>query len=460
MGIISELYWRNSDMKRRRQGAEPGRIRKPRENPYLCPQNRIREKRVRMSRKGTEEYRGELPSGLRWVHIRTSGRVAYAGVMLGIGSRDEQPSEWGVAHLIEHMLFKGTKRRSAFQVTNRVESVGGAFNAYTSSEETVLHAAFMPSYLARILELMADVVCNATFPAQELELERDVILEEYDSYEDSPAELIFDDFEELIFGDHPLAHSVLGTPERIEHFQREDILRFLRRYYTPSRMVVCTAGPFTERKVQSLIERNFSGVPHLGDTPRILKPVSTAAQSVLKRRDTTQAHCVIGGEALSLKSDRKQLLAFNLMLNILGGPASTCRLNRSLREKEGLAYTVETDRGLYLDTGTYTIYFGTDKQQVNRCVDIVLRELALLRATPLTGTQLRAAKRQFMGQTYLGMDSTESLMLLRARQVLEDLPAFSLDATAAMLEGITSSDIASLAEEFLQPERLFTVLYR
>lgn len=412
-----------------------------------------------MSKSNAVEFRGELPSGLRWVHLRTSGRVAYAGVMLGVGSRDEAPEEWGVAHLIEHMLFKGTQRRSAFQVTYRVESVGGAFNAYTSSEETVLHAAFMPTYLARILELMADVVCNASFPEAELERERDVILEEYDSYEDSPAELIFDDFEELIFGDHPLAHSVLGTPEHIAHFQREDILRFLRRHYHPGRMVVCTAGPFTSPRVESLITRYFSAVPSLGSTPRQLQRVGTPPQSIRKRKDTTQAHCVMGGEALSLKTDRKQLLAFNLLLNILGGPASTCRLNRSLREREGLAYTVETDRGLYLDTGTYTIYFGTDKQQVNRCVDIVLKELALLRSTPLTPTQLRAAKRQFIGQTYLGMDSTESLMLLRARQVLDDLPAFSLDSTTALLETITAGDLAELAREFLVPERLFTVLY-
>lgn len=411
-----------------------------------------------MSKKSQSVFQGELPNGIRWMHYQTHGHVAYAGVMLGVGSRDEKEGQWGIAHLIEHMFFKGTVRRNAFQVSNRVESVGGEINAYTSKEETAIHAAFMPTYLARILELLADIISNPTFPEHQLDRERDVILEEIASYRDTPSELIYDEFEELLFGEHPLAHSILGTPRYIRRCKREDILGFQARHYSPERMVVCTAGPFSQKRVEDTIARFFTDLPLKGVAKRELAPMKANPQGRVVRRRTAQAHCIVGGIGLSMRDDR--LAALALLSNILGGEASTSRLNRSIREKEGLAYTVESSLVSYLDSGLFAIYFGTDKSQVNRCYDILLRELRLLGSQPLSTLQFSRAKRQFLGQLYLSSDNAEALMLGGARRVLEGLPLLSIEDTQRELDALQPVHLANLVNELMRPEQLFTLLYQ
>ncbi len=410
-----------------------------------------------MSKQAQSVFQGELPNGIRWMHYQTHGYVAYAGVMLGVGSRDELAHQWGVAHLLEHMFFKGTTRRNAFQVSNRVESVGGEINAYTSKEETAIHAAFMPGYLARILELLADIIARPTFPEHQLERERDVILEEIASYRDTPSELIYDEFEELLFSDHPLAHSILGVPRNIRKCGRGDILAFQAEHYSPERMVVCTAGPFSPKRVGDTITRFFTDLPLRGGSKRVLSPPQVQARGRSLRRRTAQAHCIVGGIGLSMRDERLPALA--LLSNILGGEASTSRLNRSIREKEGLAYTVESSLVSYLDTGLFAVYFGTDKNQVNRCFDILLRELRQLATHPLSTLQFSRAKRQFLGQLYLSSDNAEALMLSGARRILEGLPLLSLEDTQRELDALQPMQLADLVNELMRPEQLSTLLY-
>lgn len=399
----------------------------------------------------------QLKNGLHIVHYETTSHVAYAGIMIGSGSRDELQHEQGLAHLVEHMLFKGTTKRKAFHIANRVESIGGELNAYTAKEETALHAVFIPTYLNRILELLADVICNASFPQHELEREREVILEEIASYRDAPAELIYDEFENLIYSGNSLGRSILGTPRSVKGFTRESILAYIERNYTTERLALCTAGPFPFKRVEALAEKLLSDLPHAKaqrtrPTLQIAPPTATAL-----KRHTAQAHCVVGTTGLPLDDPKSATLA--LLSNILGGYASTSLLNRNLREIEGLAYSVESNVVSYTDTGLFTIYFGTDKKQVNRSFDIVLKELKKLREKPLSTMKLHLAKRQFIGQLYLGAENLESIMLSGGRRTIENLPLLTLQEAQKEIQEITAQQIQEVANELLRPEQLSTLLY-
>ncbi len=402
---------------------------------------------------------GKLSNGTRWVHLPSVGQVAFAGIMVGVGSRDETPRLQGLSHLIEHMLFKGTAHRSAFHLSNRIESVGGELNAYTAKEETVIHAAFMPIYLERVVELLADILHHATFPQRELTRERTVVLEEIASYKDSPAELIYDEFEEMLYQGNPIAHGILGLPRDVRRFSREDILQYIGEYYHPGNTVFCCAGAFSTERVVKLAEHYFGSQPpkekpsHTRETTRILVP----PHSLRKHRSTSQAHCLIGAPALPMFHEDLPTMA--LIASMLGGYASTARLNRSLREQQGLAYIVEASHTAYSDTGFFSIYFGTDKTNLHKAILLTHRELEHLASQPLGSMQLRMAKRQFIGQMCIGTENVESKMLAAARATLEDQPYSTLQESIAQVEAVTAEQIMELTQSLLLPEKLYTLIY-
>ena len=383
---------------------------------------------------------GVLPSGLRLLHYQTDSRVAYLALLIGVGSRDELPTEQGLAHLIEHMLFKGTATRNAFQVSSRLENVGGELNAYTSKEETAIQAAFVPTDLPRALEIVADIACRASFPTQELEREREVVLED------------------LLFGPPPLWHSILGVPARVKRFTREDMLRFIAREYAPQRMVLCSCGPYGFTRFSSLAARHFAGLAGPSTLSHRAPFSTTSPQCRVTRLRTAQSHTVVGTSAYSMGHPSSSALA--LLANLLGGYASTALLNRRLRERAGLAYTVECGYTGYSDTGVFTIYFGTDPANLPRAFDLLYRELREICNQPLSSSRLHIAKRQFLGQLYLGSENLESIMLGAGRRLLMGLEPISFQEAEAEVEAITADEMQQVAREVVNPDGLYALIYK
>ena len=324
-----------------------------------------------------------LPNGLRIVHLPSASPVSYCGFAVNAGTRDEEMDEFGLAHFVEHMIFKGTEKRKSWHILNRMENVGGELNAYTTKEETFVYSIFMEEHFRRAFELLSDLVFHSQFPEQEIEKEVDVILDEINSYEDSPSELIFDEFENLLFDGHALGHNILGDEQSLLGFGSESGKSFMRRFYAPENMVFFSMGRIPFKKIVQMAESTLS--------------------------DIDQAHVLIGGRAYSMH-DEKRLPLF-LLNNLLGGPGMNNRLNVSLREKNGLVYNVESNVTSYTDTGLASIYFGTDPKNKEKAIRLVYKELAKLREVKLTATQLAAAKKQVIGQLGVSGDNREGLFL-------------------------------------------------
>lgn len=406
---------------------------------------------------GTELALEQLPNGLRMVHLESQGHVCYIALMVRLGSRDEQPEDYGLSHLLEHMLFKGTRCRSAYQVSNRLESVGGDLNAYTSKEELVVQAALLPRDLQRGLELVADVVVNPTFPPRELARERDVVLEEIASYRDAPSEQILDDFEVMLFATPALGHPILGDRRRVVRFTSEDLHRLHAAFFRASNMVLATAGPLKAERVFTQARKYFSAVP-TGSLP----PMRPQAQFTCPRvqwhpKSTTQAHCVVGGQAISMLDPHYTPLA--LLLNVMAGDASNARLNRILREHRGLIYQLDGALTTYMDLGFYAIYFGTEARHLRSALRLVAQEFDALCQSPLGCLQLSQAKRQYIGQLYMGADNIEAAMLLTARRVLEALPMVSLQQAVEEVHAVTAQQLLELAQHYFEPTRMYTLIY-
>lgn len=332
-----------------------------------------------------------LPNGLRIIHTPSMTNVTYCGFAVDAGTRDELPDEQGMAHFVEHLIFKGTRKRRAWHILNRMENVGGDLNAYTNKEETVIYSAFLKEHFARAVELLTDIVFHSTFPEQEIAKEVEVIIDEIQSYEDSPAELIFDDFEELIFPDHPLGRNILGTPEQLRRFGSQDALRFTGRYYRPSNMVFFVQSDIDFKRIVRTVEKAMAEIPFSAvEGYQRQAPLPYQPQQLTLHKDTHQAHVMIGGRGYNAYDERRTGLY--LLNNILGGPGMNSRLNISLREKRGLVYTVESNLTAYTDTGTFCIYFGCDQEDADYCAELVHKELKKLRDHTLTSSQLHAAK--------------------------------------------------------------------
>ena len=398
-----------------------------------------------------------LNNGITLVHHRLPGVVAHCGLVVNTGSRDETSTEHGIAHFIEHMLFKGTHKRKAYHILSRLEDVGGELNAYTTKEETALYASFIKEDYERAVELISDIAFNPVLPEKEIEKEKDVVIEEINSYLDNPAELIYDDFEELIFADQPIGHNIMGTVNTVKSFTHNALAEFISRNYNTDQMVFCSVGNITDKKILLLFRKYFEEAPVNKRSSRIITPWTYKPVSVTKKKDTFQNHCIIGNIAYNLKDERR--LGMFLLNNILGGQGLNSRLNLSLREKNGLAYNVESSYNPYCDTGAFSIYFGTDNQHLDRSINVTLSELAKLRTKKLGIMQLSKAKKQIKGYLARGYENHESLMLSLGKSLLVFRKIESLEETCTKIDRITSHELLTTANEVFDPEKMSTLIY-
>ena len=399
-----------------------------------------------------------LDNGIRLVHHRIPGLVGHCGLIINIGSRNETASEHGIAHFIEHMLFKGTKKRRAYHILSRLEDVGGELNAYTTKEETAIHASFLKEDYQRAIELISDIVFNSVFPEKEIEKEKDVVIEEINSYLDNPSELIFDDFEELIFSNQPIGRNILGTPESVKSISREMLNNFIANNYDTHQMVFCSVGNISDEKILRLFKTYFARIVTDKKVQKNNKAWIYKPASVTKKMDTYQNHCIMGNLAYNLKDKRR--MGMFLLNNILGGQGLNSRLNLSLREKNGLAYNVESSYNPYYDTGVFSIYFGTDSQYLNKSISLAMEELKRLRTTKLGTIQLSKAKNQIKGYLARGYENHESLMLSLGKSLVIFNKIDSIEDLCKQIDRVTASELLETANDIFEPNKMSTLIYK
>ena len=399
-----------------------------------------------------------LPNGLRIIHEPTLSKVSYCGFAIDAGTRDEAENEQGMAHFVEHLIFKGTEKRKAWHILHRMENVGGDLNAYTNKEETVVYAAFLTEHLERALELLGDIVFHSTFPQHEIEKETEVIIDEIQSYEDNPSELIFDDFEDMIFRNHPLGRNILGKPDLLRSFRTEDVLSFTRRFYQPGNMVFFVQGQYDFKKIVRLAEKHLADVPAVTvDNQRVPPPLYVPERLVVSK-DTHQAHVMIGSRGYNAYDDKRT--ALYLLNNILGGPGMNSKLNVSLRERRGLVYNVESNLTSYTDTGAFCIYFGTDIEDMDTCLKLTYKELKRMRDVKMTSSQLAAAKKQLIGQIGVASDNFENNALGMAKTYLHYHKYESSEVVFKRIETLTAEQLMEVANEMFAEEYLSTLIYK
>ena len=423
-----------------------------------------------------------LANGLRIIHLPSAQPVVYCGYAVGAGTRDEELGrEEGMAHFCEHITFKGTERRTSMQILGHLESVGGDLNAFTNKEETVYHAAVLKENIDRAVDLLTDIVFHSTYPQTEIDKEVEVIVDEIESYNDSPAELVYDLFENAVFGGHPLGHNILGTAEKLRRYTTADALRFTRRYYRPDNSVFFAYGDVDFRKLVRLLERaNAADAAAESVAAVSLPPQQSAtsdnsccgggkqsaaallppyvAQHIEHHMDTHLAHVMVGTRAYDVHDERR--IALYLLNNILGGPGMTARLNVSLRERNALVYMVESMAQSYSDTGLWAVYFGCDPKNVKRCLRLIRRELDKVMCRPLSDTQLRAAKRQIRGQIGIACDSRESFALDFAKSFLHYGWKKDVTALCERIDALTVADLQRVAQDLFAEECLTTLVIK
>ncbi len=392
-----------------------------------------------------EFYTYILPNGIRGIHRQVKSGVTHCGLLINGGSRDELRSQIGLAHFVEHSIFKGTERRKAYQVNCRLENLGGELNAFTTKEDTTIHATTLRADFAKAVEIIADIAFHSTYPQKELEREKEVIYDEINTYKDSPSEIIYDTFEELVFKDSELGHNILGLKRDIRRFTGDSIRSFTDRCYTTDQMVFSSIGNISPKRAEAV------AMQYLGDVPPSSRsfertapaPMSSFRESV--KRHTHQTHCMIGGRAYGL-SERKRL-PLSLLINVLGGPCANSILNTVVRERHGLTYNIEASYTPYVDSGLYSIYFGSDRSNSDRVVELIDSELAKLCRTPLTSRQLSMAKKQFMAQVAISMEGNEGYMLGVGKSYLVHNSVDTTEQVCRKVSSLNSSEIMEVANE-------------
>ena len=438
-----------------------------------------------------------LDNGLRIIHLPSDSKVVYCGYQINAGTRNEEPGEEGLAHFCEHVTFKGTERRKAWHILNCLESVGGDLNAYTNKEGTVYYSAILKEHIARAVDLLTDIVFHSVYPQAEIDKEVEVICDEIESYNDSPAELIYDEFENIIFKGSPLGHNILGTAEQVRSFKTEDALRFTRKLYRPDNAIFFAYGDIDFKKLVKLIGRaladdesgklaeegchadfaddaDFSGDTGISEgrdsentqMTQISRGAmdsrdsmdSPAGQTIVMQKNTHQAHVMIGTRAYDVNDDRRMPLY--LLNNMLGGPGMNAKLNLALREHNGLVYTVESTMVAYGDTGVWSIYFGCDEHDVKRCLRLVRKELDKFMLKPLSEAQLKAAKKQIKGQIGVACDNRENFALDFGKSFLHYGWEKNVDRLYEQVDEITAEQIQAVAKELFDKDRLTTLIFR
>lgn len=395
----------------------------------------------------------ELSNGIRILHRQVPYTpVVHCGIIADVGSRDELPNEQGMAHFIEHMIFKGTQKRKTFHILNYLESVGGDLNAYTTKEKTCIYASITRDHLGRALELLCDICFNSTFPEKEIEKEKQVISEEIDMYQDSPEEIISEWFEENLMGGHSLAHSISGTKEGIQAFDREALLQFRDRQYSSDRLVIGTVGNVSLARVIKLVEKYAGGVPQ-SQAPKRNPQSFRASNFQLERRlPVQQTHVLMGGEAYNLPD--KQYVPFYILNNLLGGPAMNSQLNLNIREKYGLTYNIYSFYAAYMTAGNWGVYYACEDGAADRIRTLVHKEIKKLCETKLGTLSLNKAKRQVIGQLTLGQESLLSRMLATSRNMLDFGRDFPLPEIVEEIEAVTASDLIECANRWMNIQNL------
>ena len=427
-----------------------------------------------------------LDNGLRIIHLPSDSKVVYCGYQINAGTRNEEPGEEGLAHFCEHVTFKGTERRKAWHILNCLESVGGDLNAYTNKEGTVYYSAILKEHIARAVDLLTDIVFHSVYPQAEIDKEVEVICDEIESYNDSPAELIYDEFENIIFKGSPLGHNILGTAEQVRSFKTEDALRFTRKLYRPDNAIFFAYGDIDFKKLVKLLKTlnmehgtlNFMN-SKTSETPTAEMEAGDAnhkvqsskfkvqskevqskveGQTIVMQKNTHQAHVMIGTRAYDVNDSRRMPLY--LLNNMLGGPGMNAKLNLALREHNGLVYTVESTMAAYGDTGIWSIYFGCDEHDVKRCLRLVRKELDKFMQKPLSEAQLKAAKKQIKGQVGVACDNRENFALDFGKSFLHYGWEKNVDRLYEQVDEITSEQIQAVAKELFDKDRLTTLIFK
>ena len=422
-----------------------------------------------------------LDNGLRIIHLPSDSKVVYCGYQINAGTRNEEPGEEGLAHFCEHVTFKGTERRKAWHILNCLESVGGDLNAYTNKEGTVYYSAILKEHIARAVDLLTDIVFHSVYPQAEIDKEVEVICDEIESYNDSPAELIYDEFENIIFKGSPLGHNILGTAEQVRRFTTEDALRFTRKLYRPDNAIFFAYGDIDFKKLVKLLKTlnfehgtlNFmnsktSETPatemeaddanHKVQSSKFNVQSKVEGQTIVMQKNTHQAHVMIGTRAYDVNDDRRMPLY--LLNNMLGGPGMNAKLNLALREHNGLVYTVESTMVAYGDTGVWSVYFGCDEHDVKRCLRLVRKELDKFMLKPLSEAQLKAAKKQIKGQIGVACDNRENFALDFGKSFLHYGWEKNVDRLYEQVDEITAEQIQAVAKELFDKDRLTTLIFR
>ncbi len=386
-----------------------------------------------------------LPNGIRGIHRQVRGSVAHCALVIGAGSRDEHPDQHGLAHLTEHAFFKGTQRRRAWQINCRLENLGGELNAFTTKEETTIHATTLRGDFTKAAELIADIAFRSTFPEREIEREKEVIVDEINTYKDSPADMIYDTFEEMLFEDSELGHNILGRKAALMRYDGDAIRSFTARTHTTDRMVFSSIGNFSPKTAEATALRYFGGQPATArGFERTLPPTGAPFEKTVTKH-THQTHCIIGSRAYGIEDPKRLPLA--LLVNLLGGPSANSLLNMEVREKHGLSYNIEASYTPYVDSGLVAIYFSSEHANETQCVELIERQLQRLRTVPLTARQLSMAKKQFIAQLAISSESNESYMLSAGKSLLVHSEMETMEQVYSKIRALTAEQLTETAEE-------------
>ena len=399
-----------------------------------------------------------LPNGIKILHKYRHGAISHLSLMVGTGMRYELSNENGLAHFVEHLLFKGTKKRKAFHILSCLENVGGELNAYTTKEETCIHASFLKEYYNKAIDLISDIAFNSTYPANELEKEKEVIIDEINSYRDSPAEEIFDEFENNLYRGHEMGRNILGTVDLVNSYSRNDIIRFLRNNYSTDKMVIATIGDIPFNKFKNKIISHFSDFQKKTTVSHRTTFSKLPVFNKIEERNNHLSHCIIGGLAYHIDSSKKMQMV--LLNNILGGPGMNSRLNLNIREKYGFAYTIESQYNAYSDTGNYSIYMGVDPQSLDKAIDLVFKELNKLKNNKLGSIQLSNAQNQLVGQLALSCESGLGELLSMTRAAFTKEGIEPLSETVKKIRNLKSDDILDVANEIFSDDNINLMIYK
>ena len=398
-----------------------------------------------------------LKNGIQVVHSNSKSNIAYCGLIMNTGSRDELEGQHGLAHFFEHAIFKGTKKRRAFHILNNLENVGGELNAFTTKEDTCIHAAFLSEHYPRTLDLLSDIVFKSSFPEKEIEKEKDVIIDEINSYKDSPSELIFDEFEDIIFKNSALGKNILGTAKRIKSYSKNDIIKFMNNNYSTDQIIIFSLGNIKFQRLIKLSEKYFAEIPEKIIKKRKQENIIYKPENITLKKNTHQIHSIIGNLAYNVWDGKRT--ALSLLNNLLGGNTMNSRLSMALREKNGFVYDIESNYTSYSDTGAFSIYFGTDKDKLDKSYKLIFKEFDKLKNTKLGTLQLKRAKQQLIGQIAISAENKESIAYNMGKSLLIYNKIDSLVEINKKINAITAQDILVVANEILNPNNLSVLTY-